>query len=156
MKLSLEFRPAALAGLRNYDRSQLAGDVAAGVTVGVVALPLAMAFAIASGLSPQAGIFTEEEFEKVRDAIDDLAEKWMNDGVPVDDEAEDIHSLVERELGARCGDLAKRIHTGRSRNDQVATDLRLFLRAGWISPPSSYNRNVRGWTPRISAAVPMV
>ena len=58
MKLSLEFRPAALAGLRNYDRSQLAGDVAAGVTVGVVALPLAMAFAIASGLSPQAGIFT--------------------------------------------------------------------------------------------------
>ncbi|MFM1872134.1 MAG: hypothetical protein RL398_1556 [Planctomycetota bacterium] len=76
----------------------------------------------------QAGIFTEEEFEQVRAAIDDLAEKWMNDGVPVDDDAEDIHSLVERELGARCGDLAKRIHTGRSRNDQVATDLRLFLR----------------------------
>lgn len=58
MKFSLQFRPAALAALRNYDRSQLSGDVAAGVTVGVVALPLAMAFAIASGLSPQAGIVT--------------------------------------------------------------------------------------------------
>lgn len=58
MKLSLEFRPALVSALRDYDRSRLTGDVAAGLTVGVVALPLAMAFAIASGLSPQAGIFT--------------------------------------------------------------------------------------------------
>lgn len=58
MKLSLDFRPALLAELRSYDRSKLSGDLAAGVTVGVVALPLAMAFAIASGLKPEAGIFT--------------------------------------------------------------------------------------------------
>ncbi len=76
----------------------------------------------------QAGVFTDEELARVRDAIDDLAETWAEHGVPADDPAEDVHSLVERELGARCGDLAKRIHTGRSRNDQVATDLRLFLR----------------------------
>ena len=76
----------------------------------------------------QAGVFTDEELEQVRDAIDDLAEHWAEHGVPTDDPAEDVHSLVERELGARCGDLAKRIHTGRSRNDQVATDLRLYLR----------------------------
>ncbi|MEO6597221.1 MAG: argininosuccinate lyase [Planctomycetota bacterium] len=74
------------------------------------------------------GVFTTEEFEQVRKAIDELAEHWAEHGVPVDDPAEDVHSLVERELVARCGDLGKRIHTGRSRNDQVATDLRLYLR----------------------------
>ncbi|HWS75969.1 MAG TPA: SulP family inorganic anion transporter [Quisquiliibacterium sp.] len=58
MKRSLHFRPALLGELRGYGRARLTGDLAAGVTVGVVALPLAMAFAIASGLPPEAGIFT--------------------------------------------------------------------------------------------------
>ncbi|WP_137895684.1 SulP family inorganic anion transporter [Ramlibacter sp. 2FC] len=52
------FRPHLLDALRHYDRSRFAGDLGAGLTVGVVALPLAMAFAIASGLKPEAGIFT--------------------------------------------------------------------------------------------------
>jgi SulP family sulfate permease len=52
------FRPASLELLRGYRRSDFGRDLAAGVTVGVVALPLAMAFAIASGLPPQAGIVT--------------------------------------------------------------------------------------------------
>lgn len=42
---------------------------------------------------------------------------------------EDVHSFVESELVNLCGDVAKKLHTGRSRNDQVATDLRLYLRA---------------------------
>ena len=58
MALSFSFRPRLLDALAGYDRSRLAGDVAAGLTVAVVALPLAMAFAIASGLKPEAGIFT--------------------------------------------------------------------------------------------------
>jgi sulfate permease, SulP family len=49
--------PASLLALRQYSRSMLVRDMVAGVTVGLVALPLAMAFAIASGLSPQAGIY---------------------------------------------------------------------------------------------------
>lgn len=52
------FRPRLLDALHGYDRERLFKDVAAGLTVGVVALPLAMAFAIASGLPPQAGLFT--------------------------------------------------------------------------------------------------
>ncbi|HZN39036.1 MAG TPA: argininosuccinate lyase [Planctomycetota bacterium] len=76
----------------------------------------------------EAGIFTADEFARIREAIDALAEHWAAHGVPVGDPAEDVHSLVERELIARCGDLGKRIHLGRSRNDQVATDLRLYLR----------------------------
>ena len=56
--MSSFFRPRLLDCLIGYDRAQLSRDVGAGLTVGVVALPLAMAFAIASGLKPEAGIFT--------------------------------------------------------------------------------------------------
>jgi sulfate permease, SulP family len=52
------FRPRLMADLRDYDRARLGRDVGAGLTVGIVALPLAMAFAIASGLPPQAGLWT--------------------------------------------------------------------------------------------------
>ncbi len=52
------FRPKLVDSLRGYTREQLGADIAAGITVGVVALPLAMAFAIASGLKPEAGLFT--------------------------------------------------------------------------------------------------
>ncbi|MBL0920018.1 MAG: STAS domain-containing protein [Hydrogenophaga sp.] len=52
------FRPRLMADLRGYDRGRFSRDVGAGVTVGIVALPLAMAFAIASGLPPEAGLWT--------------------------------------------------------------------------------------------------
>src|SRR5258707_5867874 len=49
--------PKSVILLRNYDRHKFLSDLIAGITVGLVALPLAMAFAIASGVSPQAGIY---------------------------------------------------------------------------------------------------
>ena len=52
------FRPKLLDALQGYSSARFFKDVGAGLTVGVVALPLAMAFAIASGLTPQAGLFT--------------------------------------------------------------------------------------------------
>jgi len=55
---SLSFRPRFLDTFKNYTRETFAADAVAGLTVGIVALPLAMAFAIASGVPPQAGIFT--------------------------------------------------------------------------------------------------
>jgi len=55
---SFFFRPRLIDALRGYDRARLSRDIGAGLTVGVVALPLAMAFAIASGLKPEAGLFT--------------------------------------------------------------------------------------------------
>ncbi|WP_295521919.1 SulP family inorganic anion transporter [Limnohabitans sp. Rim8] len=58
MQVTQFFRPRLLDSLQGYDRQRFVQDVAAGVTVGVVALPLAMAFAIASGLKPEAGLFT--------------------------------------------------------------------------------------------------
>jgi len=56
--VSLSFRPKLFDPLRNYSRQEFTADLIAGVTVGIVALPLAMAFAIASGVKPEAGIFT--------------------------------------------------------------------------------------------------
>lgn len=58
MNIKSIFRPKLLDCFSNYSSSQFSADLAAGVTVGIVALPLAMAFAIASGVKPEAGIFT--------------------------------------------------------------------------------------------------
>jgi sulfate permease, SulP family len=54
--LDERWRPKSMLCLRDYNRTKFLHDLLAGVTVGLVALPLAMAFAIASGLTPQAGI----------------------------------------------------------------------------------------------------
>ena len=58
VKISKYFRPRLIDALHGYDKSRLATDITAGITVGVVALPLAIAFAIASGAKPEAGIVT--------------------------------------------------------------------------------------------------
>ena len=58
MPFSFVFRPRLLDALQGYDRERFWRDLGAGVTVGIVALPLAMAFAIASGLKPEAGLWT--------------------------------------------------------------------------------------------------
>lgn len=57
-KLSHYFRPRLIDALQGYDRARFATDVTSGITVGIIALPLAIAFAIASGAKPEAGIFT--------------------------------------------------------------------------------------------------
>src|SRR5438105_2903139 len=56
--MKIEFRPKLFRVLQDYSGQDFRADLIAGVTVGIVALPLAMAFAIASGVPPQAGIFT--------------------------------------------------------------------------------------------------
>jgi SulP family sulfate permease len=58
MKLTISFRPRLFECLKNYSREDFFSDLVAGLTVGIVALPLAMAFGIASGVKPEAGIFT--------------------------------------------------------------------------------------------------
>src|SRR6202142_3487585 len=58
MNVSISFRPKLVDVLKNYSLRDFQADTVAGLTVGIVALPLAMAFAIASGVKPEAGIFT--------------------------------------------------------------------------------------------------
>jgi argininosuccinate lyase len=75
-----------------------------------------------------AGLLTKEDVEAIDDALDELVEGWKEGRLVPDPSDEDVHSLVERVLTERVGDLGKRIHAGRSRNDLVATDLRLWCR----------------------------
>ncbi|MHC4809620.1 MAG: argininosuccinate lyase [Planctomycetota bacterium] len=77
----------------------------------------------------RAGVLEAEEHARLAGALGELgAAIAAGDLDPASGTDEDIHPCVERELVARVGALGKKLHTGRSRNDQVATDLRLWLR----------------------------
>lgn len=76
-----------------------------------------------------AGVISADECASLIAALDDVEiEAAALDAPPVESGAEDIHSWVERRLVAKVGDLGKKLHTGRSRNDQVATGLRMWHR----------------------------
>ncbi|HET9529810.1 MAG TPA: argininosuccinate lyase [Blastocatellia bacterium] len=77
----------------------------------------------------EAGILTGDEAEKISSGLKDILRRAREEDDYLDRrEAEDVHSFVEAELVAAIGDVGYKLHTGRSRNDQVATDLRIFLR----------------------------
>jgi len=76
-----------------------------------------------------AGILTAAEGEAIRAALQEIGRAARQDPAAVTaSDAEDVHSFVESALIARVGELGAKLHTGRSRNEQVATDLRLYLR----------------------------
>ncbi|MDR3344534.1 MAG: argininosuccinate lyase [Oscillospiraceae bacterium] len=74
------------------------------------------------------GIVTPEDGKAIVAELGKICADIESGALIIDPNAEDIHSFVEYELTRRLGDAGKRLHTGRSRNDQVATDLRLYLR----------------------------
>ncbi len=74
------------------------------------------------------GIISEEDKDRIIDGLSGILEDIQTGKLPFDMEAEDIHMFIESELTARIGDAGKRLHTARSRNDQVAVDIRLYLR----------------------------
>lgn len=74
------------------------------------------------------GIISPEDEKAIRQGLTLILEDLDNGRLQIDPEAEDIHLFIETELTRRIGEPGKRLHTGRSRNDQVALDLRLYLR----------------------------
>ncbi|MEG1614932.1 MAG: argininosuccinate lyase [Oscillospiraceae bacterium] len=74
------------------------------------------------------GIITSEDMDKILDGLQNILADIKSGALQIDMNAEDIHTFIEGELTTRIGDAGKRLHTSRSRNDQVALDLRLFLR----------------------------
>ena len=74
------------------------------------------------------GIISEEDKDKILDGLQAILDDIESGALVIDPEAEDIHTFVEGELTSRIGDAGKRLHTSRSRNDQVALDIRLTLR----------------------------
>ena len=73
------------------------------------------------------GIIDKGESEKIVASLKEIAAELESGKLSIDMTAEDIHTFVEGELTRRIGDSGKRLHTARSRNDQVALDLRLYL-----------------------------
>ena len=74
------------------------------------------------------GILQKEETDAIIDGLQTVLDDLNSGALPIDPEAEDIQMFVEAELTRRIGDLGKKLHTARSRNDQVALDVRLYLR----------------------------
>ena len=79
----------------------------------------------------QAGVLSAEELESVLQGLEQIGEHAAGSAeFLADSEAEDVHHFVEKKLVALIGDVGFKLHSGRSRNEQIATDLRLYVRAG--------------------------
>ena len=74
------------------------------------------------------GIIAQADADAIIPELEKILQDIENGELPIDMTAEDIHMFVEAELTKRLGDVGKRLHTARSRNDQVAVDIRLYLR----------------------------
>src|SRR3954468_15407474 len=72
----------------------------------------------------RAGVLSDADASAIASGLRTVLEK----GAPARSDDEDVHAFVERELVALIGDAGRRLHTGRSRNEQVAVDLRLYLK----------------------------
>ncbi len=73
------------------------------------------------------GIISDEDWRSIDAGLDEILKDIEADRVTLDGDDEDIHMAVEKELTRRIGDAGKRLHTARSRNDQVALDFRLYV-----------------------------
>ena len=76
----------------------------------------------------QKGILTKPEYDQLSEALSKLASDVTVEQLLAAND-EDVHSFVERSVTEMCGDVGKKLHTGKSRNDQVMTDIRLFKRS---------------------------
>ncbi|MEO0334419.1 MAG: argininosuccinate lyase, partial [Bacteroidota bacterium] len=76
----------------------------------------------------EVGLLKKKELNKLRPALQQLYQKIQGEGFTIDDGVEDIHSQVEMLLTQELGEIGKKVHSGRSRNDQVLVDLRLYFR----------------------------
>ena len=74
------------------------------------------------------GILTQEETEQIIRGLESIRTDVENESLQISGQYEDIHSFVEATLIERIGDAGKKLHTGRSRNDQVALDMKLYIR----------------------------
>jgi len=77
-----------------------------------------------------AGVLSADELISILEGLQQIGEMAAAaNGLVQDDEAEDVHHFVEKQLAARIGEVGYKLHSGRSRNEQIATDLRLYVRA---------------------------
>ncbi|MEI6578152.1 MAG: argininosuccinate lyase [Eubacteriales bacterium] len=81
-----------------------------------------------AGMLGATGIISTADCEKITSELKKIKSEIIAGELQIDADAEDIHTFIEATLTARIGDAGKRLHTGRSRNDQVAVDVKLYLK----------------------------
>ena len=81
-----------------------------------------------SAMLGKQGIISQQDVDDIHKGLQSILNDLHSGALEIDPNAEDVHTFVEQTLTARVGDAGKRLHTGRSRNDQVATDMRLFFK----------------------------
>ena len=81
-----------------------------------------------SAMLGRQGIISRQDVDDNHKGLHSILDDLHSGALEIDPNAEDVHTFVEQTLTARVGDAGKRLHTGRSRNDQVALDLRMYLR----------------------------
>ena len=74
------------------------------------------------------GLLTDQEWRQLQDGLTHIYQEIQQGDFVIEDTVEDVHSQVEFMLTERLGAIGKKIHSGRSRNDQVLLDIKLFLR----------------------------
>lgn len=91
----------------------------------------------------EAGLMSDNDGKLLSATLLDLFHKWQNDEFQLADDDEDVHSAIENYLTDVCGEPGKRIHTGRSRNDQVLTDIRLYTKDQLLELVRSWLETIR-------------
>ena len=109
------------------DADAIAFETSIGVDARLAQDDILGSVAHASMLGRQ-GIIPKEEAELIARTLEEIASEIKAGSLKIDEGAEDIHSFIEGTLTERIGDAGRRLHTGRSRNDQIALDERLYLR----------------------------
>jgi len=89
----------------------------------------------------KAGVLSGEELQSVLAGLDQIGDRVAESADLLDDpDAEDVHHFVEKQLVTLIGDVGYKLHSGRSRNEQIATDLRLYTRAGCDEVVAALNK----------------
>jgi argininosuccinate lyase len=116
-------------GRLNADTDENTARFVASLDVDVVLWPYDIAGSIAHAtMLKEVGLITADELEEITAGLNSIADDLKAGTLELPIELEDIHMVIERELIERTGDAGRKLHTGRSRNDQIATDLRLWAR----------------------------
>ncbi|XP_063002891.1 argininosuccinate lyase [Elgaria multicarinata webbii] len=104
----------------------------------------------------KAGILSKAELEKIISGLEKISEECSKKTLVITKTDEDIHTTIERRLKELIGDVAGKLHTGRSRNDQVVTDLRLLMRSAVTTLSSHLQQLIRTLIERASAEIEVI
>ncbi|XP_066491207.1 argininosuccinate lyase [Tiliqua scincoides] len=104
----------------------------------------------------KAGILSKAELEKILSGLEKISEEVSKGTLVITKSDEDIHTAVERRLKELIGDVAGKLHTGRSRNDQVVTDLRMLMKSSITTLTSQLQQLIRTLVERSSTEIEVI